>query len=207
MQTRCNTCLKEFQDSDIVCGYEHYDFDNKYRPDGLQKPNSVHLIHEHCLGKQAPNTQPCPSCNKKYDFYCGAGRYSEMNSQLHETFPELFEDVEIVKKGSPKKTIFVVDLDSDSDSDGKAKGKGKGRSFRHSKTRGFSFKKKNKKGMKRSKKNKMTRGTGKRITGKRITGKRITGKRITGKRITGKRITGKRITGKRRARIHKLKSW
>jgi len=55
MQTRCNTCLKEFQDSDIVCGYEHYDFDNKYRPDGLQKPNSVHLIHEHCLGKQAPN--------------------------------------------------------------------------------------------------------------------------------------------------------
>jgi hypothetical protein len=180
MQTRCNTCLKEFQDSDIVCGYEHYDFDNKYRPDGLQKPNSVHLIHEHCLGKQAPNTQPCPSCNKKYDFYCGAGRYSEMNSQLHETFPELFEDVEIVKKGSPKKTIFVVDLDSDSDSDGKAKGKG--RSFRYSKTRGFSFKKRNKKGMKRSKKNKMTRGT-------------------------GKRITGKRITGKRRARIPKLKSW
>ena len=147
MQVRCNTCLQEFKDSDIVCGYEHYEFDNKYRPDGLQKPESVHLIHENCLGRHGPKTQPCPSCNKKYDFYCGSGKYSEMNSQLHETFPELFDDVEVVKKRSPKKTIFVIDSDSDSDTDAKAKG----RSLRRSKSRGFFFKKRNGKGTKRSK--------------------------------------------------------
>lgn len=150
MQTRCNTCLKEFQDSDIVCGYEHYDFDKKYRPDGLQKPDSIHLIHENCLGRHGPKAQPCPSCNKNYDHYCGTGRYSEMAGQLHETFPELFDDdIEIVKKRSPKKTVFVVDLDSDSD------GKGKGRSFRNHKSRGFTLKKgKRSKRVKRRKPNK-----------------------------------------------------
>ena len=137
MQTRCNTCLRAFQDSDIVCGYEHYLNDHTFRPDGLQNPDSFHLIHESCLGRHSPKTQPCPGCNKTYDFYCGTGRYSEMNRQLHDTFPELFDDdVEIVKKTSPKKSVFVIDLDSDSDSDGKAKGW----SFRKSKTRGFSLK-------------------------------------------------------------------
>jgi hypothetical protein len=164
MQVRCNTCLQEFRDSDIVCGYEHYDLDKKYRPDGLQKPESVHLIHENCLGRHDPKKQPCPSCNKKYDFYCGSGKYSEMNSQLHETFPELFDDVEVVKKQTPKNTVYVIDSDSDSDSDTNAKAKG--RSFKRSKTRGFAFKKRNGKGTKRSKmskskKNKKNKSIGK----------------------------------------------
>jgi hypothetical protein len=159
MQTRCNTCLRAFQDSDIVCGYEHYSDDRTFRPDGLQKPDSIHLIHENCLGRHSPKTQPCPGCNKNYDFYCGTGRYSEMNRQLHETFPELFDDddVEIVKKTSPKKSVFVIDLDSDSDSDGKAKGW----SFRKSKTRGVSLKKGKRRG-KRSKRVKSNNLKGKR---------------------------------------------
>lgn len=153
MQSRCNTCLQEFKDNDIVCGYEHYDVDDTYRPDGLQKPESFHLIHENCLGRHDPKTQPCPSCNKTYDFYCGSNKYSAVNSGLRETFPELFDDVELVKKQSPKKTVFMIDSDSDSDTDGKAKG----RSFKRSKSIGFSFKKRNSKGTKRSKKSKKSK--------------------------------------------------
>lgn len=148
MQARCNTCLRQFKDGDIVSGYEHYDVDNTYRPDGLQKPESVHLIHQNCLGLHDPKRQPCPSCNKHYDFYCGAGEYSAVNSQLHETFPELFDDdIETVTKHTPKNIIYVIDSDSDSDTDVNAKG----RAFKRSKPRGFSFKKRNGKKTKRGK--------------------------------------------------------
>jgi hypothetical protein len=75
-----------------------------------------------------------------------------VNSALRENFPELFDNVEVVKKRSPKNTIFVIDSDSDSDSDTDAKAKG--RSIKRSKTIGFSFKKRNSKGTKRSKRNK-----------------------------------------------------
>jgi hypothetical protein len=153
MQSRCGTCLQEFKDSDIVCGYEHYDVDNEYRPDGLQKPESFHLIHENCLGRHDPERQPCPSCNKKYDFYCGSSKYGLVNSGLREAFPELFEDVEIVRKQSPKNTIYAIDSDSDSDIDAKAKG----RSFKKSKPIGFSFKKSNGKVTKRNKNSKKSK--------------------------------------------------
>ena len=153
MQDRCNTCLQKFKDSDIVCGYEHYDLDNTPRPDGLQKPESFHLIHENCLGRNGPETQPCPSCNKKYDFYCGSSKYGAVNSGLREAFPELFDDVEVVRKQSPKNTIFVIDSDSDSNPDAKAKG----RSFKRSKPKGFSFKKRNGKITKRNKRSKKSK--------------------------------------------------